>query len=341
MEKEFDDSICIYGSGVLLKHLQALTQEIHGVQHASEDIEFIHRMRVASRRLRSAFPLFAQCLPVKKQKPWLKQIKKVTQALGEARDTDVQIERLEAFEKKLESRRAAAGVARLLLRLRQKRQRLQPAVHQAMQELQESRLLETMTARLLPLAALAEQSSLVSPTLYRHAFTAISSRLDDFLSYDEIVNMPEQVEELHAMRISAKWLRYTLENLAALYPGNLKIYIQGVRKAQEVLGDIHDCDVWGVFLPQFLEEEKQRIVEFYNHARPFARIAPGIELFQQDRLAARSKSYEDFVRLWQRWKDNQLWSRLRQEIRSPFFAPLPQPASDDIDAEEAETAAPE
>lgn len=337
MEKEFDDSICIYGSGVLLKHLRALTQEIDGVQHASEDIEYIHRMRVASRRLRSAFPLFAQCLPVKKQKPWLKQIKKVTQALGEARDTDVQIERLEAFEKKLESRREAAGISRLMLRLKQKRQRLQPAVHLAMRELQESRLLETMTARLLPLAERAEQNNLVSLTLYRHAFAAISTRLDEFMSYDEIVNMPEQVEELHAMRISAKWLRYTLENLASLYPDTLKIYLQGVRKAQEILGDIHDCDVWDAFLPQFLEEEKQRIFEFYNHTRPFTRVAPGIELFRQDRLAARKKSYDEFVRLWQRWKDNNLWGKLRQEIRSPFFSPSSQPASTETTTEDAET----
>lgn len=326
MQAEFEDSVCVYGSGVLLKHLQALSQEVAGVQTGAGDIEFIHRMRVASRRLRSAFPLFAHCLPVKKQKIWLKEIKKVTQALGEARDSDVQIERLASFYKKIEDARQRPGVARLMLRLRQKRQGLQPAVSDAMDELQASNLIEAMTERLERLAARQEAIYLYTPALYRHAFGAISTRLDEFLSYDEIVTQPEKVQELHAMRISAKWLRYTLENLAPLYANQLKPYIQSARKAQEILGDIHDCDVWIAFVPQFLEEEKQRILAFYNHTRSFNRIEPGVACFLQDRQAAREKSYASFVQQWQKWKDDELWARLRQEIRAPFFQSAPQPA---------------
>ncbi len=324
METEFEDSVCVYGSGVLLKHLQALAQEVEGVQTGAQDIEFIHRMRVASRRLRSAFPLFAACLPAKKQKLWLKEIKKVTQALGAARDTDVQIERVELFLKKIEDPHLRPGVSRLLMRLRQQRQGLQPAVSEAMDELQSSRLIEVMSERLAPLAARQETIYLYTPALYRHAFGAISARLDEFLSFDEIVYQPEKVLELHAMRIAAKWLRYTLENLAPIYPSQLKPYLQGVRKAQEILGDIHDCDVWIGFVPQFMEEEKQRILEFFNHTRSYPRLEPGISSFLQDRQAAREKSYNNFVQLWQKWKEDLLWARLRQEIRAPFFQSAPQ-----------------
>jgi CHAD domain-containing protein len=276
-------------------------------------------MRVASRRLRSAFPLFAMCLPAKKQKNWLQQIKQVTRALGEARDADVQIDRLQEFAAGITLRRHHAGIDRLLLRLRQQRQRLQPGLQQAMQTLRESRVLEEMTNHFTPLAARQEHDPQYTSTLYRHAFMAISASLEAFLAYDSIVNMPERVEELHAMRISAKHLRYTIENLAPLYGGKMKPYLQAVRKAQEILGDIHDCDVWIEFLPRFMEEEKQRILDFYTHTRPYPRLVSGLEHFRQDRQAMRERQYNDFVIRWQHWKDENLWAKLGYELRAPFF----------------------
>ncbi|MFQ6042085.1 MAG: CHAD domain-containing protein, partial [Candidatus Poribacteria bacterium] len=57
----------------------------------ADDIEYVHRMRVASRRLRSGFALFEECFPPKRLKRWRKQIRRVTRALGDARYTDVQI----------------------------------------------------------------------------------------------------------------------------------------------------------------------------------------------------------------------------------------------------------
>jgi CHAD domain-containing protein len=49
----------------MLRHLQSLRSEVEGVRLA-EDIECIHRMRVASRRLRAAQQLFDGCIPEKK-----------------------------------------------------------------------------------------------------------------------------------------------------------------------------------------------------------------------------------------------------------------------------------
>ena len=176
----------------LAQHLQALIQEIEGVKSGDEDIEYIHRMRVASRRLRSAFPLFSDCLPQKKQLTWLKQIKQVTRALGEARDADVQIERLQGFASELTLRLHRSGIDRLRLRLRQQRQRLQPGLQQAMDRLYNSGVLDEMQNRLAPQSARLEQVYLYTPAFYRHAFSAISASLDEFLSYDAIVYQPEK-----------------------------------------------------------------------------------------------------------------------------------------------------
>lgn len=334
MKQKIDPSICAYGAGVLLKHRQALVDEIEGVQSGSEDIEFIHRMRVASRRLRSAFPLFDACLPPKKAAGWLEQIKNVTRALGAARDTDVQIDALRKFTNSLSDKTHRQGLMRLMLRLTQRRRRLQAPLTRAMQALQESRVLEDMLQRLSPLAAAQETMYLYTPALYQHSYNAISARLDHLLSYHDIVFQPEQKEALHEMRISAKWLRYTLENLGPIYQNNLKTHLQTVRKAQEMLGDIHDYDVWTDFLPAFLKKERQRTIDFFGSERSFASIVPGIQHFAADRQALRDERYQQFQDSWQRWQADGVWESLRDVIRAPVVNKQPAAASASEPAQE-------
>lgn len=66
-----------------------------------EDPEFIHRMRVASRRLRTALSVFGDCLPCKKTDKFRKKIRRLSGILGEARDRDVQAGFLKEFFKGL------------------------------------------------------------------------------------------------------------------------------------------------------------------------------------------------------------------------------------------------
>ena len=85
------DSYCLFGAKSLLNRLQNVAKEIDGVRKP-DDIERIHDMRVATRRMRSALALFEKCLPGKKAKAWNKQMRRVTRALGAARDADVQMD---------------------------------------------------------------------------------------------------------------------------------------------------------------------------------------------------------------------------------------------------------
>jgi CHAD domain-containing protein len=59
------------------------------------DPEGIHDMRVASRRLRAAVELFHDVFPRRRLRPLLRQVKDLADALGEVRDLDVMIQRLE------------------------------------------------------------------------------------------------------------------------------------------------------------------------------------------------------------------------------------------------------
>ena len=62
-----------------------------------EDIEPLHDMRVASRRLRAALEVFRPCFPHKRYKLALKRVKALADALGERRDRDVSIAFLVRF----------------------------------------------------------------------------------------------------------------------------------------------------------------------------------------------------------------------------------------------------
>jgi len=313
-----DEGSCVFGAGVLLKHLTALESQIEGVREGRPDIEHVHDARVASRRLRAALPLFIGCLPSKKARKWLDGIRRVTRALGEARDTDVQIEWLQKFSAGLADKKAVPGIQRLMLRLRQKREKLQAPLVEAMDALPASALIPNMTARLQPLADRSVEVYVYTPTLYRHSFQAISTRLDALLAFDEIVEQPDKVTELHQMRIAAKWLRYTLETFAPLYASQLQAYIQAVKTMQDLLGEIHDCDVWQQFLPTFLEEEHQRVVEYFGSDRAFKPLVAGIQSLEQDRLQERGSLYEKFVENWRAWQSAGLFNDLRGAIQVPF-----------------------
>lgn len=60
-----------------------------------DDIEGVHDMRVASRRLRASLELFRDVFPRRRYRAMRDEIKALARALGDVRDLDVMLERLE------------------------------------------------------------------------------------------------------------------------------------------------------------------------------------------------------------------------------------------------------
>jgi CHAD domain-containing protein len=324
MVSKSDESYCLFGAKALLKRLQDVAKEIDGVRKA-DDIERIHDMRVATRRVRSAMPLFEKCLPGKSSKKWNREMKRVTQALGTARDADVQIDFLQGSLDSLTDTSYRPGIQRLMLRLQQKREKAQGKVLKAMDRLEMSGVLEQMggTLRQMRVQARMHHADESSPYVYERAYLAISFRLENMLAYETYVTQPERIEELHAMRIAAKRLRYTMEVFEPLYQDDLKQPIKTARKVQTLLGDIHDCDVWVDYVPQFLEEEQERTLEYFGHARPFGRLKPGILYLRQERQEQREKLYTEFVGFWQELQAQNTWDNLLELISQPLPEPIP------------------
>jgi CHAD domain-containing protein len=101
---------------VVATRAEELSDHARGVLDTT-DIERVHDMRVATRRLRAALEVFEPCFPRKPYKQALREVKRIADGLGERRDRDVAIAALDAFNDQMPApdRR---GVESLVTRLR-------------------------------------------------------------------------------------------------------------------------------------------------------------------------------------------------------------------------------
>jgi CHAD domain-containing protein len=300
---------CSYGARYLLQLLPSFSGEIAGVR-AGGDIEPVHRMRVASRRLRAALPLFSSCIPGKKYKAWFREVRRTTRALGRARDLDVQIEFLEEYRRahgakedssgKSGSPQVAdtgSGLDHLIGMLRAERSALQPEVEIRLDELEECRVVAKMRD-LLELRVKKPGKTGKKNTLYSTAHREITLNLDALLAFEPWVYEADAAEEQHLMRIAAKKLRYTMEIFAPLYGTDLRDALRAVKRVQELLGSIHDCDVWIQTLPEFMGDESGRAGGISLPATSRSGAFPDIAALLEDRKRARGDLYEEFVVYW-------------------------------------------
>lgn len=87
---------------------------------AGEDIEGVHDVRVASRRLRAAMDVAVTCFPASWYAPLHRVAKEITGALGEVRDRDVIIDSL-ARSRSNAPAEEQPGIDRLISRLERER----------------------------------------------------------------------------------------------------------------------------------------------------------------------------------------------------------------------------
>jgi CHAD domain-containing protein len=318
MKTSADKSYQLLAARYLRKQARQLREQLDGVRVA-EDIEFVHRARVASRRLRAAMGMFDGCFPGKKMKKWRKQIKAVTEGLGGARDKDVQIDYLQGVLCHLEDKSHYCGIARLMVQTDDERQRLQPTVNETVDGLESSGVLDEMEAVTDEIIAAAKKkkTDIKSLDVFRRARQHILDRLAEVLPLQACLTDAQAKEEHHAMRIAAKRLRYTVEIARPVYNSQLDEVISAVKQVQTYLGDIHDCDVWVDHLQEYLRQERRRILAAFGHAALYKRVKVGIKHLQQARRTQREKLFAELVQCWDQLHESGLWEDLVRTISKP------------------------
>ena len=327
MSSLIDESYQLLAARHVRKQLRQLTEQFDGI-HQGEDIECVHRARVASRRLRSGLRMFRGCFDRKKAKRWRKEVRRLTDGLGDARDKDVQIEFVCDVLCRLEQRAHYPGIARLLVKLEHQRESLQPRVLEVVDRFESSpvpKQMDSATKRLV--SELTERGVDVKSTFVFHqAEQHVLSRLDDLLAYQTSLADPEDQAQHHAMRIAAKQLRYTMEICKPVYDGQLDEFTATVKQVQTLLGNVHDCDVWIEHLDELLQEERQRIDRYYGHDGPLGRLGVGIDHLRQERHQERRRVFQALVEYWQRLAEQDVWDNLASTLQSQTDPPAtPQP----------------
>ena len=115
-----DETLEVCARQIIVSYFHQMMSYKEGAKDGS-DIEFVHEMRVTSRRLRTAMDNFADCFPEKAFKKHYKKIKLITQTMGAVRDLDVLIVR---FEKEVGTlpKTEQSDIRRLIAHLQQERE---------------------------------------------------------------------------------------------------------------------------------------------------------------------------------------------------------------------------
>ena len=264
------------------------------------DKDSIRRVRVASRRLRTVFLMSEGTQFLPEQKLLRSFLKKTGRTLGELRDIDVQIESLEAVSASCLQKEDQPGIARLLLRLRQrrdlvckktekviKRMRCNSSCLTVYEELQRLRIRSEMTEGKPDFALLRNC-----------AFETINLQILKVISYSRSIENPMAQEEHHEMRVETKRLRYAMEIFDEVYEGALSVFILRLKEFQSLLGELHDGDVWLQYLSLFINDELGRTVEYYGTSRNFSRIKPGILSLIKFKKESRDQAYQNSNHYW-------------------------------------------
>jgi len=218
-------------------------------------MEEIHDMRVATRRMRAAFPVFAHAFLPKALKQYRKGLRQTGRTLGKVRDLDVMIDKARHYQETLpEAQRldlepllqaweAAREAARKELVAY-----LQSSRYQALKE-QFSEFVSTPGAGTPPAPAEMPVPYLVRET----APTLIYARLASVRAFDAILHQAT-LEQFHALRIECKKLRYTLEYFREVLGEDAKAVINEIKGLQDHLGDLNDANVAAGILRNFLAQ---------------------------------------------------------------------------------------
>jgi CHAD domain-containing protein len=133
-----DDPFRVAAANVVSVRSDELFEQSVNVLDTS-DIERVHDMRVATRRLRAVLEIFAPCFEPTLHRAVLRDVRSLADALGERRDPDVHIDVLLSFASAV-AEADRPGVESLVVRLREDQTAGNTALARALEEMERSDL---------------------------------------------------------------------------------------------------------------------------------------------------------------------------------------------------------
>lgn len=202
-----------------------------------EDAEYVHQLRVGTRRAAAALRAFADALPRKPLKEAKRTLRALRRAAGDARDWDVFLAALPAAKALAASKPAQDFLTGYAFGQRAAAQhRLSAAAGEA------GPLFAERSAELVARARGPADDAPGPPTFGDLAAAQLGALFAEFTEGARA--HPKDPDALHALRIAGKRLRYAIEIFADCFPPALKgTFYPAVERAQELLGDVQDAVV--------------------------------------------------------------------------------------------------
>ena len=216
-------------SAALRLHLRAFASHEAGAHDG--DVESIHQLRVATRRLRATLALFESVLPEEAARRAGDELAWLGRAIGAVRDLDVLLLAVPARARRLHSATRDA-LAPLDAALRARRE----TAHAALLRALDSPRCRTLLAGLRTFGggrrsrALADVAHELAKPLTRSVHRA-GRHLD----------ADAEAEAFHRLRVRIKRLRYGLETLRGLGGRKLGKMLRRLEAVQELLGEVQDA----------------------------------------------------------------------------------------------------
>lgn len=208
------------------------------VTRASEDAEFVHQLRVGTRRSGAALRVFGAAFPHKHLKALKGALRTLRRAAGDARDWDVFLGALPGT--KVFTPTTAKPALDFLLGYAFGQRAAAQARLVAAESIIGAEFRQLSEA--FPDRARAPEGDDVPENLGALAVHQLGALLRELTSEAEA--NPTEPADLHALRITAKRLRYAIELFADCFPPTLRSTIYpAVEHVQELLGEVQDATV--------------------------------------------------------------------------------------------------
>jgi CHAD domain-containing protein/inorganic triphosphatase YgiF len=290
-----------------------------------ENIEELHDMRVAVRRMRAASKVFKTYLDSEQLGPHLKGLRRTQGALGDVRDLDVFREKAKEYLETLPEGHEQ-DLAPLFAMLGEEREKARKTMlayldseKYARSKRDFSEFLEVPGAGALPTSnkkhdALPHRVKDVLPSV-------IYARFADIGAYSEWVEGPYvSVERLHRLRIAAKGLRYTFEFFEDVLGDNAKIMIKEFKGLQDHLGDLHDAVVAIDLLSSYLRTGAWGLAESETGKKAGKQAnlkgMEGIEIYLASREEELRTLLDTFPDAWAKFRSKEFREKIEEAIEN-------------------------